>query len=326
LKTSSNVAYQILSPDNLLTLVAVADQGSLAAGARALGLVPSALSYRMRQLEEQLDLLIIDRRTGRGLLTEAGQELVKQGRRLLSDTQSVANRVKRIASGWEPTLSIAIDTIIARNVVLELCERFYKPFNPDALCPTQLRIHTETLSGTWEALTSGEVDLAIGVVVDEATAAGISSAPLGEVPFVFAVAAHHPLAKQKTPITDAQLQQVRAVAVADSARRLPTVTLGLLEGQDVLTVPDMAMKLEVHLRGLACGFLPMALVAPYEKSGQLVVKKTQRKARVSQVRYAWREQPNAGGAAQAHGNATNWWLSQLKQARTRAALLGQYLA
>ena len=50
-----------LSPANLRMLQAVAEHGSFAAAARALDLVPSALSYRIRQMEEALDVLLFDR-------------------------------------------------------------------------------------------------------------------------------------------------------------------------------------------------------------------------------------------------------------------------
>ncbi len=298
-------------------LVAIADNGSMAAGARSLGLVPSALSYRIRQLEHQLDVLIIDRRTGRGLMTEAGQELVKEARRLLNDTVAVANRVRRIASGWEPRLSIALDSLISRTVVLDLCAQFYMPFASESACPTQIKIRSETLSGTVEALLTGEADLALGVVIESAVIVGINSALLGEVPFVFAVAPHHALAQNTSAITDTQLRQHRAVAVADSARRLTPITIGLIEGQDVLTVPDIMMKLEAQVQGLGCGFLPETLVAPWVKSGHLVIKKTQRKARVSKVSYAWREEI----PGQPRGRAIQWWLAQLSKPRTRRALL-----
>ena len=42
-------------------LQAIADEGSFAAAARALGLVPSALTYRVRQIEDALDVLLFDR-------------------------------------------------------------------------------------------------------------------------------------------------------------------------------------------------------------------------------------------------------------------------
>ncbi|MBU7572254.1 MAG: LysR family transcriptional regulator, partial [Hydrogenophaga sp.] len=50
-----------LSPENLGLLDAVARLGSMAAAARELGMVPSALTYRIRQIEDALDVLLFDR-------------------------------------------------------------------------------------------------------------------------------------------------------------------------------------------------------------------------------------------------------------------------
>jgi DNA-binding transcriptional LysR family regulator len=79
------------------------------------------------------------------------------------------------------------------------------------------------------------------------------------IPFVFAVASHHPLAKESEPLSNEVLLQHRAVAVADSVSRGSGITVGLLGGQDVFTVPDMPSKLEAQLRGLGGGFLPESL-------------------------------------------------------------------
>ena len=54
-------------------LAAIGAGGSMAAAARQLGKVPSALTYQVRRLEEQLDLLLVDRRGGRAQLTESAQ-------------------------------------------------------------------------------------------------------------------------------------------------------------------------------------------------------------------------------------------------------------
>jgi DNA-binding transcriptional LysR family regulator len=76
------------------------------------------------------------------------------------------------------------------------------------------------------------------------------------MPFVFAVAPHHPLADARRPLDDAELLHYRAVAVADSAQRLSPRTVNLLPGQDVLTVSTMSDKIEALRRGLGCGFVP----------------------------------------------------------------------
>ncbi|WP_305016866.1 LysR family transcriptional regulator [Mycobacterium tuberculosis] len=47
-----------LTPDALAMLQAIEDAGSFAAAARGLGLVPSALTYRVRQIEDALDVLL----------------------------------------------------------------------------------------------------------------------------------------------------------------------------------------------------------------------------------------------------------------------------
>jgi DNA-binding transcriptional LysR family regulator len=51
----------VLTPDSLSMLHAIEKAGSFAAAARTLGLVPSALTYRVRQIEDALDVLLFDR-------------------------------------------------------------------------------------------------------------------------------------------------------------------------------------------------------------------------------------------------------------------------
>ena len=91
-------------------------------------------------------------------------------------------------TGWEPQFTIAVDSLIDLTVVMELCEKFFSK-NP----PTQIKLRAETLSWTLEALTSGQADLALGVVMDSSTAAGIHGESLGNVRFMFVVAPTIPL-------------------------------------------------------------------------------------------------------------------------------------
>src|SRR5437868_15333512 len=102
----------VLTPDALSLLQAVAQNGSFAAAARALELVPSALTYRVRQIEDALDVLLFDRSSRQARLTTAGAELLREGERVLTEIDAIANRVRRIATGWEAQLTIAVDSII----------------------------------------------------------------------------------------------------------------------------------------------------------------------------------------------------------------------
>jgi DNA-binding transcriptional LysR family regulator len=207
----SHNASDLLTPDALSMLLAIEETGSFAAAARQRGLVPSALTYRVRQIEDALDVLLFDRSSRQAKPTEAGKELLREAKRLLHDVDALANRVKRVATGWESVLTVAVDSIISRSVIMELCEGFLA-LNP----PTRLRIRYETLSGTLAALKSGQADLALGVFISPSSHTELLHETLGQVSFVYAIAPHHPLASASEPLTDAVLQQYRAVAVADS--------------------------------------------------------------------------------------------------------------
>jgi molybdate transport repressor ModE-like protein len=305
---------EALTPDALGLLQAVARTGSFAAAARELGLVPSAVTYRVRQIEDALDVLLFDRSSRQARLTAAGDELLRAGDRLLREIDAVAHRVKRVATGWEAQFTVAVDGAISSSTVMELAEAFF------ALAPTtRLRLRDETLSGTLESLLVGEADLALGVGLEPGTQAGIQSKPLGDLAFVYAVAPHHPLAAARQPVKDDDLMRHRAIAVADTTRRGSGLTLGLLAGQDVMTVPTMRAKLDAQLRGLGAGFLPEPMARPYAETGRLVVVPVERPTRHVRLSYAWR----VAGRNET-GRALQWWLEQLESKATRAALLERH--
>lgn len=311
---NSSTPRDVLTPEALTMLQIIADAGSFAAGARTIGIVPSALTYRVRLIEDTLDVLLFDRSSRQARLTPAGQELIREGTRLLDEIDAVANRVKRVATGWEPQFTIAVDGIVNLNVVLELCERFFA-MDP----PTRLRLRSETLSGTLEALNLGLADLALGVVADGRADLGLSSKPLGMQSFVFAVAPHHPLARAPEPLADEVIVHHRIVAAADTVQRGSGMSVGLLKGQNVFTVTTLEDKLQAQIRGLGCGFLPYAMAKPYLETGRLVAKRVERKAHQVHTSYAWRKVTPGS-----QGRALSWWLEQLENPATRAALMSMH--
>ena len=106
--------------------------------------------------------------------------------------------------------------------------------------------------------------------------------------------------------------------MADSARLLAPITFGVLPGQDVLTLPSMASKLEGLLRGLGCGSIPAPMARRHVEAGRLVRKATYEGGRVVAMNYAWRDTGHAPGKALA------WWLDKLRSETTRKALLEQH--
>ena len=299
----------LLSPEAFRLLDAIARAGSFAGAARELHLVPSALTYRVRKIEDALDVLLFDRSSRHARATPAGTELLAQGARLKQDVDAVVRRVQRVATGWEPSLTLAVDGVIAQSALMELCHDFFA-LQP----PTRLRLRDEILSGTLAALTSGQADLALGVTLEPASAANLRAKPLGHVRFVYAIAPTHPLARLPEPLSDGELLKHRAIVVADSAPGSATLSFGLLAGQEALTVASLQAKLAAHLRGLGVGFLPEPLARPWLASGQLVERRLERSTRTASLHYVWpaHVQP---------GKALSWWLDRLERPVTRRALL-----
>jgi molybdate transport repressor ModE-like protein len=308
--SDSDVSLTALTPDALQWLDRIATSGSIAAAARSLGIVPSALSYRVQQLEKSLAVAVFDRSGKKAVLTPAGTELLREGRLILQSIEQLAQRVRRVGSGWEPSISIAVDGIIDRGAILELVRQFQ-----ETSAPTRVRLRDETLSGTQNALLDGSADLAIGIV-DMGGHPLLQSRAIGEVQFVFVVSPAHPLAHYQGAVPDAVIARHRIVTVADSTHRQNAVNVGILPGQDTLTTPSLAAKRQAQILALGCGYLPVSMVRDDLESKRLVHIKTEQAARVSRISYAYKDAPKSS-----LGLALKWWLSALENPQTKESLL-----
>jgi DNA-binding transcriptional LysR family regulator len=297
-----------LSLDALATLDAIARRGSFAAAAEELHRVPSAVTYTVQKLEQDLGIALFDRTGHRARLTPAGVELLREGRHLLRAAGEIEQRVRRLAQGWESELAITVDEIIPLPRIYPLLEAFYQ-LNPG----TRLRLGEEVLAGTWDALLSGRADLVIGVSGDPPSEGGCSILPLGVADFTFVVAPGHPLATAPEPLQPESILEHRAVTAADSSRSLPPRTTGLLSGQDCLTVPSLQAKIAAHVAGLGVGYLPAHLARPLIEAGRLVAREVEESKPIAQLYAAWRPRGS--------GKALKWFLSRLEDKAVVASLL-----
>lgn len=294
------------SLDALAVLDAIERRGSFAAAADELGRVPSAVTYTVRRLEESLDVLLFDRRGHRAQLTPAGRELVAAGRTLLDDADALARRVRRIATGWETGLAIAVDSIVPWTRLWPLVGAFEAHCTAQDAPPTRLELVSEVLGGTWDAVADGRADLAIGASGEPPPGGGWRTRRLAEIEMVFAVAPSHPLASAPAPLAERTIAAHRAVIAADSSRRLPARSAGVLAGQASLVVPGLEAKLAAQLAGLGVGFLPMPFAAPHLASGALVARVTEVARDAVPIFLAWRE-PRPG-------RALAWWIDAVSRA------------
>lgn len=302
-----------LSLDALAVLDAIDRRGSFAAAAIELDRVPSAITYTVRRLEDDLDVLVFDRRGHRARLTPAGRTLLEEGRRLLAAAGELAQRVQHVASGWEAELTVAVDAAIDGAHLWPLVAAFYAHCSDTHGAHTQLRLTREVLGGTWDALAEGRADLVIGALGDAPPGGGYRLRVLAEMTTVFAVAPSHPLAKAPEPLAESVISAHRGVIAADTSRRLPARSLHTLSGQETLVVPDLESKLTAQLSGLGCGYLPWPLAAHHVAAGRLVVRRTESPRAPQRMHVAWR--------AARPGHALAWWIEAVGAADWRELAL-----
>jgi len=296
-----------LSLEALQIIDAIDRRGSFSKAGEELHRVPSTISYTVGKLEDDLGVQVFERNGPRVALTPAGRELLKEGRFLLKAAHELENRVRRVASGWETELAIGMDSMFSALALSADVGAFY-----EVAQHTRLRFAHDTLSGGWEALLDRRVDLLVGVAGEGPAGGGYVARPIGELAFVFAVAPSHPLAALPEPLGRAQLQDHRAVVVADSARRLAPRTVGLLLGQDALTVPTMQDKYAFQLGGFGFGFLPEPCARGAIARGLLVEKQVEEARTPERFFVAWRTGEE--------GAALKWWRARMQQAGVFARL------
>lgn len=297
-----------LSLDALITVDTIARRGSFAAAAKELFRVPSTISYTVAKLEEDLGVQLFERFGPRVALTEAGEELLKEGRYLLKAAGDLERRVRRVASGWETEFTIAIDSMLDPCALMPDVQAFYEVADQ-----TRLRLLKEALSGTWEALLDRRADLLVGAAGSGPSGGGYSAMPLATVSFAFVVAPGHPLAGIDRTLSKADLAACRAVSVSDSARQLQARTVGLLFGQDTLAVPDMQTKYDYQRAGLGFGFLPEPWVREDVAEGRLVIKTVDEPKPDETLHLAWRTGEE--------GAALAWWKARMRDGATVTAML-----
>ncbi|WP_175794865.1 LysR family transcriptional regulator [Burkholderia ambifaria] len=298
-----------LSFEALEALDAIDRTGTFAEAAELLHRVPSALSYLVQKLEGDLGVALFDRSGRRAKLTHAGRVVVEEGRRLLHAAEQLELKAQRAQQGWETELRICIDEILPFDALWPHVHAFY-----GLAMDTRLRLSTEVLGGTWDALVARRADLVVGATGEPPELPGIVTRPIGTLRHVFAVAPTHPLAALPEPLSMASIVEHRGAVISDTSRELQPRSIAVDAGQPTLAVPTLAAKLAAQCEGLAVGTLPDCIAARAIAQGKLVARQVIGMRDTTHCYMAWRSDEA--------GRALRWWVEQLD----RPDLVDRFLA
>ncbi|WP_372988052.1 LysR substrate-binding domain-containing protein [Marinobacter sp.] len=259
--------HTAITIDALKVLDAIDRKGSFAGAAAELFRVPSAISYTVQKLEEDLDVDIYDRSGHRAILTPAGRYLLEEGRALLEAAENLAHTTKQVAQGWETRLKIGFNSLLPAQCLFPAIRDFH------ALdVPVDVQVVEEVFAGAWDALQSRRVDLVVGADHFSKPAGNFTTTNLGAMEFVFAVAANHPLAGATEPLSEEDISDYPAAVAADTSRSLPPGHAGIFHRQRTLTVANIDQKIAIQESGLGVGWLPKARIRSQLEAGTLVEK------------------------------------------------------
>ncbi|ASA57537.1 LysR substrate-binding domain-containing protein [Vibrio gazogenes] len=281
----------------LYILDAIERRGSFAAAAHEMNRAPSSLSYQIQKLEQDLDIIIFDRSGHKASFTDAGRLLLDHGRQILSETDKLVNDATVLANGWELDLTLAYDGIIPVDNFFPLVEALGN------VSKTRVRLQEEILAGCWESLASDRADLLICPRL-ETMPHDVKVESLGSMSMVWVAATGHYVHKRSGVFDENARQKYRIVAIADTAREQPPLSVNILHKQPRLTVTNFAAKCQALTSGLGIGTLPQQVAQPLIDAGKLqIIHGTEKND--AELVLAWRRNKM--------GEAKSWCIQYLKK-------------
>ncbi len=253
---------------HLKTLIALKETGSVSLAAKQVHLTQSALSHQIKQLEEQYDLIMFERKTQPIHFTPAGERLIKLAHDILPKVAEAELDLVRVKQGEVGELRIAVECHTCFDWLMPAMDSFRKNWGLVELDIVS-GFHTDTVG----LLLSHRADWA--VVAEKENNSDIIYKPLFAYEMVGICSKDHPLAHQAVwnaedfanetlihyPVPDDMLDLLRKVlhpAGINPNRRTSELTIAIIQ-------------LVASKRGIAA--LPYWAVKPYLERGYVVARK-----------------------------------------------------
>jgi DNA-binding transcriptional LysR family regulator len=250
--------------------LAVVEEGSVQAAAARMNVAQSALSRRIRLLEQELGGIPLFERTHRGMrLLPVGEALLDEARAVLIAIERARLRVAALARGATGRLAAGFVELVTRQPdMLEAIQAFARDY------PTvELKLKPLLSEEQRTELSSGVLDVALlyhdprEAIAEVLSGPGVElrAAPLMRDPFVVAVPCDHALARRP---------RVRLAEFADdpviwaSHRKTPRLYDRLIEVCErqgytpriIMETPTSDVTMKVVAAGMAIGFVPASLI------------------------------------------------------------------
>lgn len=288
------------SLDHLRIFLTVVEEGSFGGAARRMNRAVSAISYGIAQLEAQLGVSLFEREGSRKpVLTEAGQGLLAEARRVADGVDSLLAKTRSLHAGLESNLALVIDVMMPGDVTARVLASFRERYPTVAL-----RLRVEGLGAVAECLIEEDAQLAIGgpTVSDDLH---LERQALGQIELIPVAAPSHPLACEE--VAPGQSRKHLQLVLSDRSTRTKGREFSVLSPL-TWRLGDLGAKHSLLKEGLGWGNMPREMVTDDLAQGRLVALDLPEKpGDLYTLSALWRRDTRLGPA-------TNWLIDAFRDA------------
>jgi DNA-binding transcriptional LysR family regulator len=230
--------------------VAVADFGGFQKAAETLYVTQTAVTQRLRNLEDFLGVMLIERTTRSIALTSIGKDFLPQARRLLQELSSTLNEIRETGKAQRGDVAIACVPTVGIQYLPQIIQEYSARF-PD----NRIKILDHASLRVAEAVLRREAEF--GINLAGSTHPELASVPLLDDHFVLICRDDHPLARRRS-LTWSQIQSYPLIFSGDvnGNRALLDSYLGS-KSMDL----DLHFQYEVQRSSTAVGLVASGIAA-----------------------------------------------------------------
>ncbi|WP_330341059.1 LysR family transcriptional regulator [Streptomyces sp. NBC_00557] len=195
---TASLAHRVPDLAALELLLAVARLGSLGAAAREVGITQPAASSRIRSMERQLGVALVDRSPRGSRLTDAGALVTDWARRVVEAAAAFDAGARALRDRRDSRLRVAASMTIAEYLLPGWLLALHAE-RPD----TAVSLLAGNSAKVAELLLAGEADL--GFVEGLSVPTGLDSAVIARDRLIVVTAPAHPWARRRRPLTPDEL-------------------------------------------------------------------------------------------------------------------------
>jgi DNA-binding transcriptional LysR family regulator len=189
---NNGYARRCMELRHLRYFIAVAEEENVSRAALTLHVSQPALSRQIRDLEEELGFLLLERSAKSVRLTEAGRVFLNEARAVIQRAEDAVKAARAIATGGSELHIGYAPSLTAR--ILPQTLRAFQAELPDV----RVRLHDFSTEEMLAGLREGQLQMAFVVRLTAALLRGLQFEELTRDPMCLAVAPKHPLAARRT--------------------------------------------------------------------------------------------------------------------------------